>query len=197
MPGNVTEVHDNETTQIINRALDEPVSTSVLTVTETTAGEWHYQCSVTLMKLTNVANEAELHPILVTGTFLHLLQYFFTVFNNIIYVSSGPASPEPPVDLLTDSVMADSVTISWIVSTIAFTPETYVVHYGTSMDTLDSISDPITGLSNFTAMHYKFSTTLTALTPNTIYFYRINLTNSDGSVLSQTANFVAGLYQGR
>ena len=76
MPGNVTEVQDNETTQIMNNALDEPVSTSVLTVTETTAGEWYYLCSVFLMKVTNVTNEADSHPIRVTGMFLHLLQYF-------------------------------------------------------------------------------------------------------------------------
>ena len=108
---------------------------------------------------------------------------------SFVYLPLGPLSPEPPVDLLTDSVMTDSANISWIVTTIAFTPETYVVHYGTSMDMLSNMSDPITGLSNFTTMSYTFSITLTALTPNTMYFYRINSTNSKGSCFSQIANF--------
>ena len=72
-----------------------------------------------------------------------------------------------------------------------------MVHYGTNKDALDSMSDPIKGLSNFTAMNYKFSITLTTLTPNTIYFYHINATNSIGSVLSQIANFITALYKGK
>ena len=64
-----------------------------------------------------------------------------------------------------------------------------MVHYGTSMDSRDSTSDSITGPSNFTAMNNSLSITLTALIPNTVYFYCINSTNSDGSVLSQVANF--------
>ena len=113
------------------------------------------------------------------------------LINIFIYksASKGPTSPEPPVDLLTDSVTPHSATVSWIVPTIAFTPETYVVHYGTNMDTLGNRSDAITGLINFTATNYEFSITLTALTPNTVYFYRINSTNSLGSDVSQIANF--------
>ena len=71
-----------------------------------------------------------------------------------------------------------------------------MVHYGTSMDTLDGISDPMME-SNLTAINYKISITLHGLTPNTMYFYRIQSTNSNGSVLSQTADFITGLYQGR
>ena len=64
-----------------------------------------------------------------------------------------------------------------------------MVHYGTSMDMLSNMSDPITGSSNFATMNYTFSITLTALIPNTMYFYHINSTNSNGSVKSQVANF--------
>ena len=63
-----------------------------------------------------------------------------------------------------------------------------MVHYGTNMLTLDSMSDPIE-LSNFTAMNNNISITLDDLIPNTVYFYCINLTNSNGSVKSQVANF--------
>ena len=57
------------------------------------------------------------------------------------------------------------------------------------MDMLDSTSDPIPELSSFTSIYYKFSITLTALTPNTLYFYNINSTNSLGSEVSQISSF--------
>ena len=63
-----------------------------------------------------------------------------------------------------------------------------MVHYGTSMNTLDTISDPMME-SNFTAINYKISITLHGLTPNTMYFYRVNSINTNGSYLSQVANF--------
>ena len=121
-------------------------------------------------------------------------------FINIIIIITaliGPMSPEPPVDLLTDSVTTHSATVSWTVPTIAFTTETYVVHYGTNKETLNTTSDPIAGLSNLTARYHRFLITLSALTPNTIYFYHINATNSIGSDVSQTANFITALYEGK
>ena len=76
MTDNLTEVHDNKTTQIMNSTLNEPVSTSVLTVTETTAGDWYYHCNVAIMELINVTNETASHLITVTSKSLHCLQYF-------------------------------------------------------------------------------------------------------------------------
>ena len=64
-----------------------------------------------------------------------------------------------------------------------------MVHYGTSVDTLDSTSDLKLG-SNFTAINIKFSITLKDLMPNTMYFYRVNSTNTNGSVLSNIAIFI-------
>ena len=64
------------------------------------------------------------------------------------------------------------------------------------MDSLGNRSDPIMGLSSFTAINNNISITLTDLIPNTMYFYYINSTNSVGSILSQVANFTTGLYQG-
>ena len=191
MNNTLVQINHSETNYINSSTLNQPVSTSVLTVTETTAGVWNYSCTVTLEQLTNVTNEADSHPIHVTGNSLNLIsKSLMTLLINInISAFIGPMSPEPPVDLLTDSVTTHSATVSWIVTTIAFTPETYVVHYGTSMDSLGNRSDPIMGLSNFTTMNYKFLITLTALTPNTVYFYYINSTNTLGSDVSQIANF--------
>ena len=70
------QINLTETIQINSSTLNQPKSTSVLTVTETTAGEWYYHCNVTLEELTNVTNEAGSHPIHVTGKSFHCLQYF-------------------------------------------------------------------------------------------------------------------------
>ena len=48
---NLAQIHHSETIQIINSALDQPMSTSVLTVTETAAGTYHFQCRVDLVEL--------------------------------------------------------------------------------------------------------------------------------------------------
>ena len=73
---NVARIYYNETIRVINSTLDEPVSTSVLTVTETTAGDWYYHCNVALMELINVTNETASHLINVTSKSFHLSQYF-------------------------------------------------------------------------------------------------------------------------
>ena len=85
---NIAQINHSEAIQIINRALEHPVSTSVLTVTETTAGEWYYYCSVTLKELTNVTNEAGSHRIHVTGKSLHLcsitlMTLLIDIFDNV------------------------------------------------------------------------------------------------------------------
>ena len=100
----------------------------------------------------------------------------------------GPMSPEMPTHVTVRTITIDSATVYWTVPTIAFTPETYVVHYGTNKDTLDSMSDPVTGM-NFTTENNEFSITLPDLAPNTLYFYQVNSSNKNGSSFSQVANF--------
>ena len=50
--------------QIQNSNLDNPVRTSVLIVTETSAGEYHYECQVELMQLT-ITMRRDVYPITV------------------------------------------------------------------------------------------------------------------------------------
>ena len=154
---------------------------------------------MSLMKHTHIPSTLLVSPFISCTLISCTIFLLIDILNNANYnfFCSGPASPEPPNDLLTDSVTTHSATVSWTVPTIAFTPETYVVHYGTNLNNLQTTSDQIIGLSNFTARSHRFLITLTVLTPNTIYFYHINATNSIGSVLSQTANFITALYKGK
>ena len=52
------------TLQITNSDVDQPVSTSVLTVTETTAAQWRYCCQASLLGVTGTSDEV---AVTVTG----------------------------------------------------------------------------------------------------------------------------------
>ena len=57
-------VTESGTRQIANSNEDQPVSTSVLTVTETTAAAWRYCCQASLLGVTGASNEVSVQ---VTG----------------------------------------------------------------------------------------------------------------------------------
>jgi len=63
----VTEITDNGGSILITSTnLDQPTSTSVLTVRETTAGDYRYLCRVYLNEL-SLINTTDVYPINVTG----------------------------------------------------------------------------------------------------------------------------------
>jgi len=63
----LTRLTDNGDSILINSTnLDQPASTSVLTVRETTAGDYCYRCRVHLSGLP-VSNKTDVYPINVTG----------------------------------------------------------------------------------------------------------------------------------
>jgi len=65
--GGLNDITDNGGSILITSTnLDQPTSTSVLTVRETTAGDYRYRCRVDLNELT-VGDTADVYPITVTG----------------------------------------------------------------------------------------------------------------------------------
>ena len=66
----LTDITDNgDSILITSTNLDQLTSTSVLTVRETTAGDYRYRCRVDLSELT-VVNTADVYPINVTGEWI-------------------------------------------------------------------------------------------------------------------------------
>ena len=82
-----------------------------------------------------------------------------------------------------------SVTIQWIVTMVAYTPETYVVQYRTSNDSLRNRSDEVQGQMDFTARNQMYSIQLNELIPNTPYYYEVVAKNTYGSTSSIVGNF--------
>ena len=78
------------------------------------------------------------------------------------------------------NIQDSSALIQWTVSSIAYTPETYVVEYGTSQDSLDMTSDPTHSGEDITIANVTYSVTLSDLRENTTYYVRIVATNTAG-----------------
>ena len=75
MNPNLTEIYSNEAMNVTctYSSLEQPVSTSTLTVTETTAGVWVYLCKVVL---NNIENTSDAHSLHVAGKSFHLVPKF-------------------------------------------------------------------------------------------------------------------------
>lgn len=83
-----------------------------------------------------------------------------------------------------------TATIEWRVSTINYTPERYNVEYGISSTILNGRSDFVQSGSDITIMNNVYSTTITELSSNTTYYYRVVATNSFSSTATSQNTFV-------
>ena len=98
----------------------------------------------------------------------------------IPHVLIGPSDPEQPTSPRATGTSFNGTTIHWTVSRIAYTPETYTVHFGTSSGSLTPFNQQRQSGDNFTATNLQFSIQLTGLTPATDYSYRMVATNTIG-----------------
>ena len=104
------------------------------------------------------------------------------------FLSVAMVPPLPPVfrDVTTTPY---SINISWVVPSIVFDQENYIVQYGTDMTTLSSTSDAVPGSSYRNVTNGMFSVNITELTPFTAYYYTIVATNTVGSTRTRIMNF--------
>ena len=86
-----------------------------------------------------------------------------------------PVDPVRPEDITFMDVKSDSVIIQWTVAYISYSPETYVVQYGTSRDSLIHNSRS-TDSEEGEMMSY--SVELSGLRDNTIYYVQVLATNT-------------------
>ena len=108
-------------------------------------------------------------------------------------ISAGPASPLEPVHLTHISVSSESATVQWIVPTVAYTAESYVVNYGTVQDSLTFSSAEVTGSSDITITNQVYSVQLSDLDSETTYFYQVVATNDANSTTSTVATFTTAV----
>ena len=80
----LSEITDNgNTIQIMTIGLNQPVTISVLTVTDTTPGDYHYRCRVDISEIDINDVDGDVYPINVIGEFQSLL--FHILINPFLY----------------------------------------------------------------------------------------------------------------
>lgn len=89
-----------------------------------------------------------------------------------------------PTDLQSMNVSMTSVDVYWTVPYITYTPEQYIVYYGTSQSSLISSSALVNGSTNLTAEYIQYSVTLMGLESDTLYYYRMGSSNTEGATNS-------------
>ena len=94
--------------------------------------------------------------------------------------SSGPRAPHYPQQVSAQQITPNSATIQWTVPSIAYTPETYVVEYGTSEDNLNLTSDSQHSGPNISIGSRSYSVQLSGLRVATLYYFSVVATNTVG-----------------
>ena len=104
---------------------------------------------------------------------------------------TGPRAPISPRGVSHSDVNDIRATIQWTVPSIAYTPETYVVEYGTSQDSLDLTSDSQHSGPDITVTDVTYSVQLSNLEPATTYHYRVVATNTaDRTIATNVQGFM-------
>ena len=92
-----------------------------------------------------------------------------------------------PTNVRVITASATTAVVLWTVTTIAYTPETYVVSYSTgSLKRQVLMSEPVESGADFDAVNQLFSVELTGLEPNTTYNYQVISSNTVGTNTSET-----------
>ena len=126
------------------------------------------------------------------GSFDYMMYILYSLFHHLhVCALIGPSDPVQPTSLRATGTSFNGTTIHWTVTRIAYTPETYTVHFGTSPGSLTNVSQQRPSGDDFTATNLSFSVQLTGLTPGTDYSYRVVATNTVG----RTAMSVIGMFR--
>ena len=88
-----------------------------------------------------------------------------------------------------ESLFHNSSTVQWLVSSITYDPECYVVQYGLSESTMNMSSSQSCSGPNITRVNFLLSVELSDLMADTTYYYRIIASNSAGTTSSVTHFF--------
>jgi len=75
-------------------------------------------------------------------------------------------------------IVHNKATIQWTIPMIAYTPETYTVHFGNTSGSLTPFNSHKYSGDNFTATNLTFSIELTGLAAGMRYYYQVVAMNS-------------------
>ena len=93
-----------------------------------------------------------------------------------------------PQRVKVSQIFQDSAIIHWIIPSIVYTPETYMVEYGTYSDSLGLSEANVSG-TDIEIVNKVYSVELKNLKPGTKYYYVVTAQNSAGITKSFLASF--------
>ena len=108
------------------------------------------------------------------------------------FVHTGPVPPVKP-NLLSATSSQDfckKATITWMMDSVAYTPETYYVKYGTSHQELNNQSVIVYGSEDIHTVDKNYTVQIDGLSRNTQYIYQVIANNSAGKSSSDTECFI-------
>ena len=95
---------------------------------------------------------------------------------------------------MANDVTHNSATIQWTVTSLAYGPEMYIVHYGTDMNNLDQTSATVSSGGDITMVNFDLSIQLTGFQLMTQYFYRVVATNAANTGGGMTPSVMVGTF---
>ncbi|XP_064386409.1 receptor-type tyrosine-protein phosphatase delta-like isoform X3 [Halichondria panicea] len=101
----------------------------------------------------------------------------------------SPSSPTTPMSLTVSMVNHQSASFEWVVMTVAYDNESYIVTYGLDSNDLSIFSATQPGSSDISLTNSVYSISVGGLQVKTRYYYRVVSTNSAGSTQSELATF--------
>ncbi|XP_019851636.1 PREDICTED: hemicentin-1-like [Amphimedon queenslandica] len=96
----------------------------------------------------------------------------------------GPSKPFLPIRIIAGDFGHSTALIQWTVPSIAYSPESYFIRYGTSRNNLNFKSSTLIGTQDLDAKDQTLSITLRYLTHDTLYYYQVVSTNTFGETNS-------------
>ena len=117
---------------------------------------------------------------------IHFAIYMCLLANDYVHVSCFPGSqtPNPVTSITVFSVSHVSILLQFVVTSLAFTPETYRMQYGLQPNNLDMTSLVTANLNDFDATNHQLIIGAAGLVDNTTYYYQIQATNTVGTTSS-------------
>ena len=171
-----------------NISIQENVFNSSLSLNLTEPGNYTYYCITNFLlknqsSLTN--NYTESTSITVKGIVISVCVISLLIL--------GPNYPSKPTNVLSSSINSTSVNVSWIIESVTYTPEIYIIYYWASTcdnNTYNTVVKGSTVLEEFTKQtNTLYTAILIDLLPAANYNYYISSDNIYGYINSLNKTF--------
>ena len=120
------------------------------------------------------------------------LYLFHASLSSHISIFTGPHLPVPVTNITSRrGPTLDSTYISWIAQ-LSYTPEVYIIHYGSNKNSLDFTSGDINSVNDTMQLNNSYEVIISGLEVGETVYFKISSNNSVGGAESEVMNFTAG-----